>query len=144
SPEADITSIPVVRPEEYSTRKSEDIPVSVEELVYGRKAEGERTSAKSLDMHNKLLSSSEEVHGPRKDPRPSEWLNYHVLQRTSQKDTSLVDKPKHFVRGPKEGKHPSRSSSSLHKPESKSKNAKKRQASPKEQSEAQEKGKVQV
>ncbi|MBW0496182.1 hypothetical protein O181_035897 [Austropuccinia psidii MF-1] len=71
SPEGDIASIPVVRPAEYSTSKSEDIPVSVEELVYGSKAEGEGTSSKSLDMHNKLLSSSEEVHGPRKDSRPS-------------------------------------------------------------------------
>ncbi|MBW0513406.1 hypothetical protein O181_053121 [Austropuccinia psidii MF-1] len=66
SPEAEITAIPVVRPESFPTGSNRDIPVSVQELVYGRKAAGVGTSAKSLDRHTELLSSSEGVHGPRK------------------------------------------------------------------------------
>ena len=42
SPEADITAISVVRPESVSTGNNRDIPVSVQELVYGSKtARGE-------------------------------------------------------------------------------------------------------
>ncbi|MBW0503061.1 hypothetical protein O181_042776 [Austropuccinia psidii MF-1] len=40
SPEADITAIPVVRPESFTEVNHRDIPVSVQELVYGGKAEG--------------------------------------------------------------------------------------------------------
>ncbi|MBW0461158.1 hypothetical protein O181_000873 [Austropuccinia psidii MF-1] len=71
------------------------------------------TSAKSLDRHNELLSSSEEAHGPKKDRRPSEGSENHVLQRTIPTDKSLVEKAKYFVRGlekeasPREGKQPS-------------------------------------
>ncbi|MBW0586414.1 hypothetical protein O181_126129 [Austropuccinia psidii MF-1] len=102
SPEADITAIPVVRPESFPTASNIDIPVSVKELVYCGKAAGVGTSAKSLDRHNELLFSSEEVHGPRKDRRTSEGLDTHVLQGTSPTDKSLVEKPKHVVRGPEE------------------------------------------
>ncbi|MBW0481921.1 hypothetical protein O181_021636 [Austropuccinia psidii MF-1] len=59
SPEAEITAIPIVRPELFSTGNNRDIPVSVQELVYGSKEAGEKTSDKSLDRHNELISSSE-------------------------------------------------------------------------------------
>ncbi|MBW0478595.1 hypothetical protein O181_018310 [Austropuccinia psidii MF-1] len=113
SPEADITAITVVRPEPYPTGKNRDIPVSVQELVYGSKATGVGTSENFLDRHNELLSSSNEFHGPRKDRGSSEGFDTHFLQRTSPTDKSLVEKPKHFVRGPekivgpKEGKQSS-------------------------------------
>ncbi|MBW0536061.1 hypothetical protein O181_075776 [Austropuccinia psidii MF-1] len=147
SPEADITSITVVRPESFSTGSNRDIPVSVQELVYGGKVAGVVTSAKSFDRHNELLSSSKEVLGPRKDRRTSEGLDTHVLQGTSPTDKSLVEKPKHFVRGPEEevgprkGQQPSGSSPSLHKHKFTTKSAKQGQANPKEQSERQAKGK---
>ncbi|MBW0529371.1 hypothetical protein O181_069086 [Austropuccinia psidii MF-1] len=79
-----------------------NVPVSVKELVYGGKASGVGTSAKFLDGHNELISFSEDVYGPRKDRRSSEGLDTHFLKKTSQKDKSLVEKPKHVVREPKE------------------------------------------
>ncbi|MBW0480595.1 hypothetical protein O181_020310 [Austropuccinia psidii MF-1] len=120
-PGAEITAIPFFRPEPFSTDNIRDIPVSVQEMVYGSNTAGVGNSAKSLNRHNELISSTEEVHGPRKDRGPSEGLDPHVLQRKSPKDQSLVEKPKHFVRGPEEevfprkGQHPCGSSSSLHK-----------------------------
>ncbi|MBW0588033.1 hypothetical protein O181_127748, partial [Austropuccinia psidii MF-1] len=92
SPEDDITAISV-RPESFPTGSSGDLPVSVQELVYGRTTARVGTSPKSLDRHNELLSSSEEVHGARKDRRTSEGLDTNVLQRTSPTDKSLVEKP---------------------------------------------------
>ncbi|MBW0507718.1 hypothetical protein O181_047433, partial [Austropuccinia psidii MF-1] len=124
-----------------------DIPVSVQELVYGGKAAGVGASAKSLDRHNELFSSSEESHGPRKDRRTSEGLDTHFLQGTSPKDKSLVEQLKDVIRGPEEevgprkGQQPSGSSPSLHKQRSASKSIKQGQANPKEQSEGQAKGK---
>ncbi|MBW0460623.1 hypothetical protein O181_000338 [Austropuccinia psidii MF-1] len=59
SPEADITAIPVFRPEPFPTGNNRNIPVSVPELVYGSKAEGVGTSVKYLDRKNELISSSE-------------------------------------------------------------------------------------
>ncbi|MBW0511872.1 hypothetical protein O181_051587 [Austropuccinia psidii MF-1] len=147
SPEADITSIAVVRPESLSTGNNRDIPVSVQELFYGNKAERVGASPKSLDRHNELISSSEEFHGARKNKRTSEGLDTHVLQRTSPTDKILVEKPKHVIRGPeeevgpREGKHPSGSSPSLQKKNSASTSAKQAQANPKDQPEGQEKGK---
>ncbi|MBW0499437.1 hypothetical protein O181_039152, partial [Austropuccinia psidii MF-1] len=97
------------------------IPVSVQELVYGSKAAGVGTYAKSLDRHNELISSSEEFNGPRKDRGSSEGLDTHVLQRTIPTDKSLVEKPKRVVRGPQEevcprnGQNPTESSPSLNK-----------------------------
>ncbi|MBW0546153.1 hypothetical protein O181_085868, partial [Austropuccinia psidii MF-1] len=79
SKEADITSISVVRPKSLSTGNNRDIPVSIQELVYGSKTERVGTSPKSLDRHHKLISSSEEVHGARKDRGTSEGLETHVL-----------------------------------------------------------------
>ncbi|MBW0510643.1 hypothetical protein O181_050358 [Austropuccinia psidii MF-1] len=55
SPEADVTAIPVVRPEPFSTGNNRNIPVSVQELVYGGKAAGVVTSAKSLDRHKEFM-----------------------------------------------------------------------------------------
>ncbi|MBW0512425.1 hypothetical protein O181_052140 [Austropuccinia psidii MF-1] len=147
SPEAEITAITVVRPESFPTGRNRDIPVSVQELVYGGKEAGVGTSAKSLDRHNELLFSSKEVHGPRKDRRTSEGLDTHVLQGTSPTVKSLVEKPNHVVRGPEEevgprkGQEHSRSSPSLHRKKYASTSAKKGQANPKEQSEGQAKGK---
>ncbi|MBW0569831.1 hypothetical protein O181_109546 [Austropuccinia psidii MF-1] len=143
SGKADITAIAVVRPESLSTGKNRDIPVSVQELVYGGKAARVGTSHKSLDRHHELISSSEEAHGARKDRRTSEGLDTHVLQRTSPTDKSLVEKPKHVIRGPeeavgpREGKQPSGSSPSLHKQKSTSTSTKRAQANPKDQPEGQ-------
>ncbi|MBW0590380.1 hypothetical protein O181_130095 [Austropuccinia psidii MF-1] len=95
---------------------SGDLPVSVKELVYGCQTERVGTSPKSLDRHKELLSSSKEAHRSIKDRRTSEGLDTNVLQRTSATDKSLVEKP----------------------------NAKQAQASPKDQSEGQAKGKAQV
>ncbi|MBW0473587.1 hypothetical protein O181_013302 [Austropuccinia psidii MF-1] len=131
-PDADITSIPVVKPESFP-RSSRKIPVSVQELVYGGKAAGVGASAKSLNRHNELLSSSEEVSGPRKDRRASEGVDTHVLQGTSPTDKSLVEKPKHVVRGPEEEvgpsqrQQPSGNFPSLHKEKSTSTSAKQAQ-----------------
>ncbi|MBW0545461.1 hypothetical protein O181_085176 [Austropuccinia psidii MF-1] len=73
-----------------SSQRSRDIPVPVQELVYGRKAARVGTSPKSLDRHHELISSIEEVHGARKDRGTSEELDTHVLQRTTPTDKSLV------------------------------------------------------
>ncbi|MBW0565057.1 hypothetical protein O181_104772 [Austropuccinia psidii MF-1] len=65
-------------------------------------------------------------------------------------DKSLVEKPKHFVQepeeevGPRKGKQPCGSSSSLQKQKFCSTSAKKGQASPKEKSERQSKGKGKI
>ncbi|MBW0589065.1 hypothetical protein O181_128780 [Austropuccinia psidii MF-1] len=140
SPESDITSI-AVRPEAFPKGSSGDLPVSVQELVYGRKTARVETSFKSLDRHHELLSSSKEVHGARKDRRASEGLETNVLQRTSPTDKSLVEKPKHVISGserkvgPRQGKQPSGSSQSIHKQNSASIISKQAQASPKDQSE---------
>ncbi|MBW0587003.1 hypothetical protein O181_126718 [Austropuccinia psidii MF-1] len=147
SAEADITAIAVVRPESLSTGNNRYIPFSVQELVYGRKVARVGASPKSLDRHNELISSSEEVHGARKDRGASEWLDTHVLQRTSPTDKSLVKKPKHVIRGPeeevgpREGKQPSESSPSFHKQKTTSTSAKQAQANPKDQPEGKAKGK---
>ncbi|MBW0579447.1 hypothetical protein O181_119162 [Austropuccinia psidii MF-1] len=127
-----------------------DLPVSVQELVYGSTTARVETSPNSLDRHHKLISSSEEVHGARKDRRTSQGLETHVLQRTSPTDKSLVEKPKHVIRASeeevctREGKQPSGSSPSLHKHKSASKSAKEAQANPKDQPEGQAKCKAQV
>ncbi|MBW0528534.1 hypothetical protein O181_068249 [Austropuccinia psidii MF-1] len=102
SPKADITTIAVFRPKSLSKGNNRDIPVSVQELVYGSKTARVGTSPKCLDRHHDLISSSEEVNGERKDRSTSEGLETHVLQRTSPTDKSLVEKPKHVVRGPEE------------------------------------------
>ncbi|MBW0557396.1 hypothetical protein O181_097111, partial [Austropuccinia psidii MF-1] len=126
---------------------SRDIPVSVQKLVYGSKTAQVGTSPKSLDRHHELISSSEEVHGARKDRGTSEGLDTHFLQRTSPTDKSLVEKPKLVIRGseeevgPRQGQHPSGSSPSIHQKRSASTSARQAQASPKDQSEGKSKGK---
>ncbi|MBW0461028.1 hypothetical protein O181_000743 [Austropuccinia psidii MF-1] len=90
------------KPESFPTGNSGDIPVLVQELAYGGKEQEMGTFGKSGDRHNKLLSSTEEFHGPRPNSRPSEVLDSHVFQRTSPKGKSLVEEPKYFVRGPGE------------------------------------------
>ncbi|MBW0584836.1 hypothetical protein O181_124551 [Austropuccinia psidii MF-1] len=146
SPEADITAI-AVRPESLPTGSSRDIPVSVRKLVYGRQTARVGTSPKCLDRHHELISSSEEVHGARKKRGTSEGLDTHVLQRTSLKDKSLVEKPKNVIRGseeevgPRQGQHPCGSSPRIHQQTSASNSAKQAQASLKDQSEGQAKGK---
>ncbi|MBW0563918.1 hypothetical protein O181_103633 [Austropuccinia psidii MF-1] len=77
--EGEITAITVVTPEPFPTGNNRDIPVSVQELVYGSKTAGVGTSATSLNRHNELLSSSEDVHGNRKYRGTSEGLDTHVL-----------------------------------------------------------------
>ncbi|MBW0586136.1 hypothetical protein O181_125851 [Austropuccinia psidii MF-1] len=133
--EADITAI-YVRPESFPTGSSGDLPVSAQELLYGRQTARVGTSPKSLDKHNELLSSSGEVHGPRKDRRTSEGLDTNFLQRTSPTDKSLIEKPKHVIRGSEEEvgqrkeKQPSGSSPSIYQQKSASTSAKQAQASP--------------
>ncbi|MBW0563280.1 hypothetical protein O181_102995 [Austropuccinia psidii MF-1] len=92
SPEAEITTIAVVRPESLSTGNNRDITVSVHEIVYGRKTARVGTSPKSVDRHHDIRSSNEEAYGARKDRGTSEGLDTHVLQRTSATDKSLVEK----------------------------------------------------
>ncbi|MBW0589704.1 hypothetical protein O181_129419 [Austropuccinia psidii MF-1] len=143
SPEADITAI-AVRPEPFPTGNCGNLSIPMEELVPGLKATRVGTSPQSLDRHHELLSSSEEVHGARKDRRSSDGLDTHVCQRTSPTDKSLVEKPKHVIRGseeeigPRQGKQPSGSSPSIHQQKSASTSAKQAQASPKDQPEGQE------
>ncbi|MBW0536777.1 hypothetical protein O181_076492 [Austropuccinia psidii MF-1] len=137
SPEADITSISV-RPESLPTGSSRDIPLSVQKLVYGSKTAQVETSPKSLDRHHELIYSSEEVHGARKDRGTSEGLDTHVFQRKGPTDKSLVEKPKHVIRGseeevcPRQGKHTSGSSPSIHQQKSSLTSAKQAQENPKD------------
>ncbi|MBW0537143.1 hypothetical protein O181_076858 [Austropuccinia psidii MF-1] len=127
-----------------------DIPVSVQELVYGSKTARLGMSPKSLDRHHELISSSEAVHGSRKDRGTSEGFETHFWKRISPTDKSLVEKPKHVIRvpeeevGPREGKQPSGRFPSLHKQNSASTSAKQAQANSKDQPEGQKKGKAQM
>ncbi|MBW0584586.1 hypothetical protein O181_124301 [Austropuccinia psidii MF-1] len=138
SPAADITDI-AVRPDSLPTGRSRDIPVSVQKLVYGSKTAQVGISPKSLDRNHEPISSSEEVHGPRKDRGTSEGLDTHDLKRTSPTNRSLVEKRKHVIRGseeeigPRQGQHPSGSSPSIHQQKSSSTSAKHAQENPKDQ-----------
>ncbi|MBW0466485.1 hypothetical protein O181_006200 [Austropuccinia psidii MF-1] len=130
--------------------QDQDIKVINQKYKNASPEERHKWRIPELSQFPKILYSSEEVHGPRKDRGPSEGLETHVLQRKSQKDEGLVAKPKHFVggpeerAGPKKGKQVIGSSLSLYKQESASTSAKQGTKSPKEQLEGQEKGKVQV
>ncbi|MBW0542938.1 hypothetical protein O181_082653 [Austropuccinia psidii MF-1] len=92
SPEAYLTAINAVRTKSFPTQNKGNISVSVQELVYVTKEAGVETSSKPLDRRKKLLYSSEEANGPRKDSRTSEGVDTHVFQRTSPKNKSLVEK----------------------------------------------------
>ncbi|MBW0565476.1 hypothetical protein O181_105191 [Austropuccinia psidii MF-1] len=127
----------IFSPEERHKWKMQELPpvpkdnnrnilVSIKELVYGRKEAGVGTSAKSLNRCNELLSSSEEVHGPRKDRGSFEGLG-----------------PEEGV-GPRKGQQPSGSFPSLHNQKSTLTSAKQGQANTKDKSEGQEKGRAQV
>ncbi|MBW0461184.1 hypothetical protein O181_000899 [Austropuccinia psidii MF-1] len=59
------------RSEQLPTGGSRNIPVSVQELVYGRKAARVGTSFQLVNGDRELLPSSEEGIGPRKDTRAS-------------------------------------------------------------------------
>ncbi|MBW0480629.1 hypothetical protein O181_020344 [Austropuccinia psidii MF-1] len=83
SPEAEITAITVVRPEPFPTGNNRNIPVSIQELIYGGKAAGVGTSAKSLDRKiptdksycekpKHVIRAPEEEVGSRKGQQPSE------------------------------------------------------------------------
>ncbi|MBW0559093.1 hypothetical protein O181_098808 [Austropuccinia psidii MF-1] len=148
STEACINSTAVVRTESLSTGNNRDITILVQVLVYGRKTARVGTSLKSLDRHHELISSREEVHWFRKDRGTSEGLNTHFFQRTSPTNKILVEKPKHVIRGPEEeigprkGKQPSGSSSSLQKQNSASTSSK--QAKQAAKTNQKGKGKAQV
>ncbi|MBW0548011.1 hypothetical protein O181_087726 [Austropuccinia psidii MF-1] len=140
------TSTSSQRPESLSTGNNRDIPVSIQELVYGSKTARVGTSPKSLYRHLELISSSEEFHGSRQDRRTSEGLDTNFLQRTSPTDKSLVQKPKHVIRGPeeevgpREGKQPSGSSPSLNKCQTSPRKPQVEQALPTELQDSQERG----
>ncbi|MBW0544082.1 hypothetical protein O181_083797 [Austropuccinia psidii MF-1] len=74
SPEADITAIPVVRPESFPTGSNRDIPVSVKELVYGGKVAGVGTSANDkaeLELKEDIQSSINNISLKNEFPRQS-------------------------------------------------------------------------
>ncbi|MBW0518759.1 hypothetical protein O181_058474 [Austropuccinia psidii MF-1] len=148
SKESEITAIPVFRPEQISAGSSGNIPVLVQELVYGSKAEGVGNSPQFLNRDNELLPARKEVFGLRKESRPSEVLDTHILQMTSPKDKNSVEKSKNFIRGPekkvypKEENQPFEIPSSLQKHKFASKSSKQWQAALQGQSEG--KGKSQM
>ncbi|MBW0462060.1 hypothetical protein O181_001775 [Austropuccinia psidii MF-1] len=96
SPEAETTAIPVVGSEQLPTRRSRDIPVSLQELVYGRKEEGAGTSSKPLDRDNELISLGEKALRGRKDRGPYERLGSNFCERESPIDRNLVQKSKNL------------------------------------------------
>ncbi|MBW0541307.1 hypothetical protein O181_081022 [Austropuccinia psidii MF-1] len=80
NPETRLMIIPVVRCEKLPTSRSRNLPVSVEEPIYGRKAAGVKSSAQPVDRENELLPSIEEAFESRKDKHTSERLETNVLQ----------------------------------------------------------------
>ncbi|MBW0580461.1 hypothetical protein O181_120176, partial [Austropuccinia psidii MF-1] len=143
APRGLITKEPFKGPSGHSSHKSirQDCQARAEAQM-----EDSRTSPSSK-RHHELISSSEEIHGARKDRGTSEGLDTHVLKRKSPTDKSFVEKPKHVIRrpeeevGPRQGKQPSGSSPSLQKQKSASTSAQKAQESPKYQPEEQAEGK---
>ncbi|MBW0511977.1 hypothetical protein O181_051692 [Austropuccinia psidii MF-1] len=133
SPEGDIMAITVVRLESFPTGSNRDIPVSVQELVYGGKEAVVGTSAKSLDKHNELLYSSEEVHGPRKDRRTSEGLETHVLKGKSPIDKTWLKKQSMLSEDQKKKLSQGKDNSSVEAPKA-STSSKQGQANPKDKS----------
>ncbi|MBW0546078.1 hypothetical protein O181_085793 [Austropuccinia psidii MF-1] len=129
-----------VGPEERPKWRMPELPPIPKDLKKFQQAPIGIYQSQYKNWHNELLSSSEEVHGPKEDRRTSEGLDTHVMKGKGPTDKSLVEKPKHVVRGPEEevgprkGQQPSGSSPSLHRKKSASKSAKKGQESPKEKS----------
>ncbi|MBW0469306.1 hypothetical protein O181_009021 [Austropuccinia psidii MF-1] len=98
SREADITAIPVNKSEIFPTGNSGNIPVSLQELVYGGKIERIGASSKRLDRDNEHLYSIEQSLWRRKDRGPSEGLDSNVLQRESPTDKSLFKRTKAYFK----------------------------------------------
>ncbi|MBW0479552.1 hypothetical protein O181_019267 [Austropuccinia psidii MF-1] len=147
-PEGDITGITVVRSGRIQTSISRDVPVLVQEMVFGRKEEGMRASSQILDKEKELLPSSEDVLGARKHTKASEILETHVLKGKGIKNKIFFEKLKHFIRGseervgPKEGQQTCGNCRSLHKKESNSKSAKTQASKPQRKTRRAGKGKM--
>ncbi|MBW0560897.1 hypothetical protein O181_100612 [Austropuccinia psidii MF-1] len=88
-------------------QRTMEIQSQYKSLFMVAKTERIGTSSKSLDRNNELISSSEEFDEPRKDIRPSEGLETHVLQKKVQqikaglKNQSILseDKKKKLAEG---------------------------------------------
>ncbi|MBW0526283.1 hypothetical protein O181_065998 [Austropuccinia psidii MF-1] len=115
-PEADITPILIVRPEQFPTVNKRDIQVSVQELAYCSKVAGV------------------------KDRGPSEGLDTSVLQRTSPTDKSLAENQSTLTEDRKKKLAQGKDNSLVEAPQA-STSAKIGQEISKEKSEGQEKGK---
>ncbi|MBW0528292.1 hypothetical protein O181_068007 [Austropuccinia psidii MF-1] len=68
--EAEVTAISVVKSDQLPTISRRDVPVSVQELVYGSKSERAVIYSKPLERENELISSSEEFLRPMKGRGP--------------------------------------------------------------------------
>ncbi|MBW0564423.1 hypothetical protein O181_104138 [Austropuccinia psidii MF-1] len=140
SPEAEITAIPIFRPEQFTTGNNRDIPVSVQKLVYGRKAVGVETSARSLDRSNELISSSEKFMGPKKTtvllrgwtPMSCKGQVHQIKAWLKNQSILSEDKKKKLAQG--------KENSTVEAPQA-STRSKQGQDIPKQQSDEQEKGK---
>ncbi|MBW0512273.1 hypothetical protein O181_051988 [Austropuccinia psidii MF-1] len=122
---------------------SGDIPVSVQELVYGSKTVGVGTSSKSLDRKNELLSSSEEFNRPNKTQ--DLWKGWTPISCKGQvqKIKAWLKKQSIFSEDQKKELAPKKDNSPVEDSQA-STSAKQGKARPKEQYEGQEKGKYQV
>ncbi|MBW0586707.1 hypothetical protein O181_126422 [Austropuccinia psidii MF-1] len=117
SPKSDIAAIAVFRSESLTTGNNRDIPVSLQELVYGSKAARVVTSPKSLDRHHELISS-------RKAQQIKAWLKNQSMLSEDQKKKWAQGKENSPVEAPQA-----------------STSAQKAQENPKDQPELQAKGK---
>ncbi|MBW0567675.1 hypothetical protein O181_107390 [Austropuccinia psidii MF-1] len=124
--------------ESLSTGNNRDIPVSVQELVYGSKAARLGISPKSLDRHHELISSSAEVHGSRKDNRTPEGLDTNK-KLAQGKENSPVEAPQASTSAKQAQANPKTQSEGQTKGKGKSK-AQIEQAIPTELQESQERG----
>ncbi|MBW0487118.1 hypothetical protein O181_026833 [Austropuccinia psidii MF-1] len=102
--EADMTTIPVSI-SQLPCRSSRNIPVSVQELVNCGKAAGVGTSSQLVNRKNGFISSSEESLEPRKYTGGSGRMDFNFLQGASENNKSLVENPKHVIRGSEEGQN---------------------------------------
>ncbi|MBW0470271.1 hypothetical protein O181_009986 [Austropuccinia psidii MF-1] len=136
-PQADRTSISVIRDEQLSEGSSGNIPVSLQELVYGGKAAGMGTPDQLVDRNNELLPSIKEVIIPRKDSRLSEGLDTHVCKGKVQeikawlKNQSILSEDQKKEKSPVEAPQ---ASTSKNPPQQVSRKGKKAQRARKRQS----------
>ncbi|MBW0468072.1 hypothetical protein O181_007787 [Austropuccinia psidii MF-1] len=107
SPEAERTAIPVFRSEQFPTSRSIDIPVSVQELVYGGKEAGVGTSAQIFDMENELLPSKDQKKelAQKKDKSTVEALQDSKRKNLPQEEPN---KGKQAPKGNQKGKQNSK------------------------------------